>query len=281
MATNFVPWVKRAPGNPILSLTGPAPAGGVASPCLLRAPDWEGSPVAGYLLYASTGPDAEVWLATGPSPEGPFEPGEQVTLDGRAATGALDAHVDHVAGAFRAYLRTPAGDTVVARSSDAVAYRTEARLNGLALLRTFRHAGAWWAITGWGTLARSDDGRSGWVEGGRLLSEAVRGVAALPDGDCLRLFFSEAGDCPERILHAAVDLRGDWRRWTSGSSAVVLEPEETYEGVAEPLATSKRGPVAGPVRQLRHPAVHVEGEQRWLLYTAAGEQVVAIARFVP
>jgi hypothetical protein len=88
------------------------------------------------------------------------------------------------------------------------------------------------------------------------------------------------GEAPERILHSTVDLTKDWKEWAPTPGEVLLEPEKDYEGAKEPLVPSKNGAIAGPVRQLRDPAVFHENGRRYLLYAVAGEQGIAIAELV-
>ena len=92
------------------------------------------------------------------------------------------------------------------------------------------------------------------------------------------VFYSNAGDCPEPILQAAVEIRGDWLRWTAAEPDLVSEPEEPYEGAVLALRPSVKGLASEPVRELRDPAIFEEDGQVYLLYSVAGEQGIAIAR---
>ena len=92
------------------------------------------------------------------------------------------------------------------------------------------------------------------------------------------VFYPNAGDCPERILHATVEIRDDWLRWTASEPDLVIEPQESYEGAALPLKPSVRGLAPEPVRELRDPAIFQEDGQAYLLYSVAGEQGIAIGR---
>jgi hypothetical protein len=57
----------------------------------------------------------------------------------------------------------------------------------------------------------------------------------------------------------------------------VLRPERPWEGAEAPLEPSVRSVAYGHVNQLRDPAIFVEGERTYLLYTVAGESGIAIA----
>ena len=78
--------------------------------------------------------------------------------------------------------------------------------------------------------------------------------------------------------HSLQLLLGDWMQWRSTPPVVVLEPERDYEGGTEALAPSARGLIMGPVQQLRDPAVYVEGDDIYLVYSVAGEYGLALAR---
>ena len=98
------------------------------------------------------------------------------------------------------------------------------------------------------------------------------------EGDTLYLFFSAAGDTPERILLSTVDLTRPWPDWVFSDPEIVLEPELEWEGADLPLEASRYGAAKGRVRQLRDPGIYEEDGQLYLLYSVAGEQGIAIAR---
>jgi hypothetical protein len=54
--------------------------------------------------------------------------------------------------------------------------------------------------------------------------------ALLARGDELLVFWSRAGDCPERILCSPIRIEGDWTSWRPGPELEVLEPAEPWEG---------------------------------------------------
>jgi hypothetical protein len=94
----------------------------------------------------------------------------------------------------------------------------------------------------------------------------------------LLVFYSMVGDNPERILLSEIELGRDWMAWSETKPVDVLEPEFDWEGANLPLEPSVRGFAAGPVRQLRDPAIFVEDGHTYLLYSVAGESGIAIAR---
>jgi hypothetical protein len=128
-----------------------------------------------------------------------------------------------------------------------------------------------------GHLYRSRDGRGGFVEGPRLFDDDVRHSALLKRGSTLHVFYTRAGEAPERILHATIPLAGDWTTWRESQPVEVLRPELPWEGALLPLEPSRRGSIDVPVNELRDPAVFEEGGRIYLLYSVAGERGIALA----
>jgi len=105
----------------------------------------------------------------------------------------------------------------------------------------------------------------------------MRHTALKLDGPILSVFYTNAGDCPERILLSTIDLTRDRRSWVASVPVVVLEPELDYEGGNLPRVPSVRGLVSEPVCQVRDPAIFCENSHTYLLYSVAGEHGIAIA----
>ena len=99
-------------------------------------------------------------------------------------------------------------------------------------------------------------------------------------GSTLEVFYTNIGDCPERILRGTVDVEGDWHGWRAAPPHVVLEPELDYEGGEMPLRPSRRGMAPEPVRELRDPAIFEEEDRTYMLYSVAGERGIALAELV-
>jgi hypothetical protein len=91
------------------------------------------------------------------------------------------------------------------------------------------------------------------------------------------LYFADHKGPPERILLSTIDLRPDWMTWQASAPIEVLRPEYPWEGSNEPLAPSIRGAIKIPGNQLRDPAVFVDDDRTFLLYSVAGESDIAIA----
>ena len=82
----------------------------------------------------------------------------------------------------------------------------------------------------------SVDGTSGFERGPVLFNRTMRHTAVQVKGSTLFVYYSSAGDCPERILCSTVDLRPDSRQWQASSPVEVLAPELAYEGADLALA---------------------------------------------
>ncbi|HZU77993.1 MAG TPA: hypothetical protein VFA70_14595, partial [Dehalococcoidia bacterium] len=167
--------------------------------------------------------------------------------------------------------------TRVATSKDGLHFTPREALLGRPYFRVFRWDGWWYALAMPGVFYRSRDGLSDFEQGPTLFTPAMRHSAVKLDGDTLSVFYTNAGDCPERILRATVRLTGDWQTWTASEPEEVLAPELEWEGAHEPLEPSARGAVIGPAHQLRDPAVFREDGRAYLLYAAAGEYGIGIA----
>jgi hypothetical protein len=128
-----------------------------------------------------------------------------------------------------------------------------------------------------GVFYRSRDGLSGFAEGPTLFTPDMRHAALTLDGPILSVFYTNVGDCPERILLSTIDLTLDWRSWVASAPVVVLEPECDYEGGHLPHVPSVRGLASEPVCQLRDPAIFREHGRTYLLYSVAGERGIAMA----
>jgi hypothetical protein len=73
-------------------------------------------------------------------------------------------------------------------------------------------------------------------------------------------------------------MKGDWTQWRATAYEEVLKPETKYECPEMPTAPSVRGEIYGPAKQLRDPAVFLEGGKVYLFYTVCGEKGVGGAK---
>jgi hypothetical protein len=263
-------------------------------PSVIRVPDWLPQPRGRYYMYFAHHNGAYIRFAHAPAPEGPWTvvPGGVLHLRDTAASDHVaspDVHVDAEAREIRMYFHgclgecAPAQQTFVATSPDGVSFRARPEPLGPSYFRVFRRDGFYYALAkkkeGGGVLLRSRDGLSRFEPGPELLPR-MRHAALHADGGRLVVFYSRIGDAPESILRSVVPLTGDWLGWQASEPELVLAPERDFEGASLPLEPSRAGRARKPRRQLRDPGLLVDGAA-WLYYSVAGEQGIAVARFVP
>ncbi len=167
--------------------------------------------------------------------------------------------------------------TRVAVSNDGVEFKPREELLGPAYFRVFRFDGMWYALAMPGTIYRSEDGLSDFEEGPRLFDTDMRHSAVLVRGQTLHVFYTRAGDAPESILHATIDLRGDWQDWRESEPTVVMRPKLDWEGADLPVQASARGSISQRVNQLRDPAIFEHDGEVYLYYAFAGERGIGVA----
>lgn len=105
-----------------------------------------------------------------------------------------------------------------------------------------------------------------------------RHTALLKRGNELLVFWTRAGDAPERIYLSRIDISKDWAHWKASEPVEILRPEHPWEGADAPLLPSQRGTGFGHLNQLRDPAVFEEDGKTYLLYAVAGESGIALAQ---
>lgn len=298
--------VERLPGNPIISQAmDPSLGNNIDGPSLIRVPDWVPHPLGRYYLYFAHHNGSFIRLAYADDVEGPWHihaPGV-LPLARSTCTDHLaspDVHVDHARREIRMYFHGVAfprgqtdgheqlfGDasrwignqrTKLALSRDGLHFEARPRALGASYLRAFMWDGWTYALAMPGVFYRSRDGLDGFELGPILFPASFRHCAVHVIGHVLQILFTKAGDCPERILHATVDLRPDWSEWRASEPEEVLRPSLPFEGAGLPAVPSQRGPVFEPVCALRDPAIFVEQDRSYLLYAAAGEQSIGLAR---
>ena len=262
----------------------------INGPSLIRVPNWLEHPLGRYYLHFADHAGSYIRLAYADDLRGPWRthrpgvlPMEQAGFHGHVAS--PDVHVDDDRREIRLYFHgmdRPRDDGTgqssrVALSPDGLSYEVLPEVLGPQYFRVFRRDGLWYALVMPGVIFRSRDGLGGFEEGPMLFTPEMRHSALRLRGDTLQVFYSDVGDCPERILLATIDMRGDWRGWRASAPTIVLEPERDYEGGDIAPAPSVRGPANEPVCQLRDPAIYEEDGRTYLLYSVAGERGIALA----
>lgn len=292
--------IERLPDNPIIC---PEMDGGIGininGPSLIRVPDWVPSPRGRYYLYFASHAGKYIRLAYADRVGGPwtvYDPGT-LTLEQSYCQGHIaspDVHVDSESQTIRMYYHGPVSEedcqkgpshpnwinqrTRVALSNDGIHFQARPEVLGGSYFRVFQWEGMYYALVMPGVFVRSADGLSQFEVGPDCFTPSMRHSALLRRGSTLYVFYSNAGDCPEHLLCATVELTPDWHRWSASEPVSVLFPETGYEGGDLPLEPSQRGLARERVRQLRDPAVFEEDDKTWLLYSIAGESGIAVAR---
>ena len=282
--------IERFPNNPIIRPDMKARIGSnINGPSLIRTPEWLPNRMGRYYLYFAHHQGKFIRLAYADRLEGPWEIYEPGTLHVKDSfcinhVASPDVHADDEARRIRMYYhgQTESGrqETHVALSDDGISFRPSPERLGLPYFRVFRWNGYHYALGMPGRLYRSKDGLTDFEGGPVLFSPNMRHSALKLDGTTLKVFYSDVGDAPERILLSTIDLASDWTNWRESEPATVLEPELEYEGADLPIEPSVRGWAPERVRQLHDPAIFRDNGETYLLYSVAGEYGLAIARLV-
>ncbi|OPZ86278.1 MAG: hypothetical protein BWY76_01027 [bacterium ADurb.Bin429] len=289
--------IRRFPDNPIITQHMDERMGAnINGPSLIRVPDWLPNPLGRYYLYFAHHHGQYIRLAVADRLEGPwrtYEPGV-LPVEGSGWAHHIaspDAHVDEERREIRLYVHRPAlgiepdafngiQRSFVARSTDGLTFDFSPEILGAPYFRAFRWREHWYALGMPGIVYRSRDGLTAFEEGPTLFTTDMRHSALRLDGDRLTVYYSNAHDCPERILRGVIELTPDWMTWRASAPEVALEPETDWEGADLPLEPSKRGWAPERVRQLRDPAIYRENGRTYLLYAVAGESGIAIAEII-
>lgn len=265
----------------------------INGPSLIRVPDWVTDRLGLYYLYFSHHDGRYIRMAYADDLSGPwqtYEPGVLSLRDSHYSghIASPDVHIDSDSGQIRMYFHgseMPSGKggeqtTRVAISNDGLNFRAQPETLGNPYFRVFRWSGRTFALSMPGVFYRSFDGLTGFERGPALFSKNMRHSAVTVDGDTLRVFYSNVGDVPERILMSTIDLSSDWMNWRETKPIVVIEPETEWEGAGVKMEGSVRGMVAEKACQLRDPAIFIENSVTYLLYSVAGERGIGIAKLI-
>ncbi|MBV7327075.1 hypothetical protein KFU94_02195 [Chloroflexi bacterium TSY] len=299
--------VRRFSKNPIITPElDPSIGTNINGPSLIRVPDWLPNPLGNYYLYFAHHQGKFIRLAYADQLEGPwiiYGPGtlalEKTPCHDHIAS--PDVHVDHEKQQIVMYYHGPllsdeeASQTpvaqlypmlhgqrsLVATSRDGLQFVSGTEHFGPSYFRVFQWRDAVYAMGMPGIFFRSQNGLTEFELGPFLFDESMRHAALKLDGDILSIFYSRAGDCPERILMSQVMLTEKWLDWTTTEPIVILESETDYEGANLPLEPSQRGAIHEPAHQLRDPCIFREEDRTYLLYSVAGESGIAIAELLP
>jgi hypothetical protein len=287
--------VRRLPQNPIIRPGLPGLSGedatSICGPSLVAAPEWLPGRLGRYYLYFAHHKGRTVRMAWSNSLDGPWtvHPGGVLSLDQTPAKDHIaspDVHLDEEQKLVRMYFHGEVGrtqKTFFATSSNGLSFQCGPKPLGPFYFRVIRHRDSYYAVAKIGNksgaILRSRRPDGGFRRVRRILPD-MRHAALRLEGDILHLFHSRIGDCPESILVSTIDLSRGRGGLVPSVPKLVLAPEERWEGAGLPLASSRPGPVEGPVNQLRDPAIFEDGGRLHLLYSVAGEQGIAIGELI-
>ena len=297
--------VERFPANPLVHADRtPALGGNVNGASVIETPAWLPDRLGRYYMYFAHHQGTSIRLAHAARLDGPWQVYESGTLQ-LAQTpchrhiASPDVHVDDERRQILMYFHGPmlkqdqfanaplcqqfpylgGQRSLLATSTNGIDFVSGSRILGPSYYRFFRWQGQGYAMAMPGILYRQvGNAWDSFEQGPHLFSEAHRHFAVLVGEECPIVFFSKAGDCPERIQAAPLITDGPWTDWKAGPEFDVLRPETSYEGIDQVLEPSARGAVHGPARQLRDPCIFSSGGRHYLFYSVAGEMGIAGAR---
>ena len=258
---------------------------------VIRVPDWVRDPLGRFYLYFAHHQGTYIRLAYAARIEGPwtvYSPGVLDLADSffDRHIASPDVHVDDDAREIRMYFHgcclpePPHQFTRLATSDDGLEYHVRPEILGSSYWRVFEWEGRFYTLEMPGRFRRSRDGMTGFEAGPLLFTPGMRHAAVLLRGHTLYVFYSNAGDCPERILLSTIDLRLDWMSWRAADPVDFLVPETEYEGADLASEPSERGSVHARARQLRDPCIFLDGGRTCLFYSVAGESGIALAELI-
>lgn len=283
---------ERCPGNPLVSPeTAPDVGANINGPSPIRTPDWLPNRLGRYYLYFASHRGRSIGLAYADTPCGPWTVQPGGTLQLHQAQGFVDhiaspdAHVDEERRQIRLYVHgRKAGGRGVQRtglavSSDGQSFRMLEQDLGSAYFRVFAWGDGWLALAkqagAGGRLYQAPSPHGPFTPRANLLP-AMRHGAVLPWRDRLLVFHSRIGDAPERIVVASLQLDPDGGNPRLSAHQDVLTPSTAAEGVDLPVERSRSG-ATQRARQLRDPAVLLDGDRTYLFYALAGESGIGAA----
>tara|TARA_B110000014_G_scaffold260661_1_gene250843 strand:- start:2421 stop:3470 length:1050 start_codon:yes stop_codon:yes gene_type:complete len=168
--------------------------------------------------------------------------------------------------------------TRVAASNNGLDFNVKKKIVGWPYFRKFTYKENDYAISMPGVIYKNTGDIDDFTQVNQILEGNVRHSAVLVCKDQLLIFFTRKGDKPERILLSIVDLNMPSIMWKASKVIEVLRPEKDWEGGNLPLYESTASAINTPVNQLRDPAIFVEEQEVYLLYSVRGENGIAIAK---
>lgn len=280
--------VHRFSNNPIIYPNMDDRMGdNINGPSLIRVPEWVQNPLGKYYLYFAHHQGTYIRLAFADKLEGPWHlhsPGVLKLSDSffNYHIASPDVHVLNDRHEIRMYYHgcclpdPPHQFTRLATSQDGLHFTAHPGILGTSYWRAFYWQDYWYILEMPGTFRRSLTGISDFEEGPKRFNVHMRHSAVQIKNESLFVFYSNAYDCPEQILHTSIHLDADWHKWQTCEPRTLLTAEMEYEGADCPVLPSERGSIHHAVHQLRDPCIFEEKGKTYLLYSVAGEHGIAI-----
>jgi hypothetical protein len=276
----------------------------IQGPSLIRVPDWVEGKLGKYYLYFASHQGQNIRMAYANDLKGPWTVHKGGVLplaqsyfptafdnvlpemrgrDGyEAHIASPDVHVDEVHQRILLYYHGQTAlrvqNTRVAISKDGLQFEARPEELGHAYMRVFQHDRQVYSMAMPGIFYRSKDGLTQFEKGPTLFASDQRHTAILKRGKQLLIFWTRAGDAPERIYLSRVDIDRPWDQWKASDPEEILRPELSWEGADAPIEPSKRGTAHGYFNQLRDPAIFEENGETFLLYAGAAESGIGLAK---
>jgi hypothetical protein len=291
----------------------------INGPSLIKVPDWLPNKLGKYYLYFAHHKGKYIRLAYSNDLKGPWKIYKPGTLQLSETIGikspfgnnesvkhvgaenendevqhiaSPDLHIDNENKQLVMYFHTPlevkgkkGQYTLRATSADGIHFKADTIVLGESYFRVFDWKGNYYALGRSSSFYRSKNGIEAFEKGPNVFNKiqnpsTLRHSALLVVGDSLWAFYSRVGDKPEHILLSKIKLTSNWLDWEPIKPIDIVEPEKDYEGAGLPLTESKGGLYYGKTRELRDPAIYVENNKWYLLYSVAGENGIAIGELI-
>ena len=290
--------IYRFPSNPIIRPENIGFSGqdgdNINGPSLIKVPGWLERPLGKYYLYFAHHRGNYIRLAYSNCLQGPWvvhAGGVSVSnLPECSHIASPDVHIDDNSRKICMYFHLDGYSdrypdckqlTYVSFSKDGLDFSALNFPVGPPYLRAFWYREQLYGIAKGnnnGIILKSNDYKTPFIVLGKVLPR-MRHAAVHSDGDSINVYYSRIGDKPESILVTKFSML-DNEQWEKGQTKLVARPEYNYEGIKESLRTSNPGMAKKTERQLRDPAIFIDSEEIFLLYSNAGEQGICISKYV-
>ena len=166
--------------------------------------------------------------------------------------------------------------TRVATSDDGINFKAEKKIIGRPYFRRFEYKNKTFGMSMPGVFYENYGNISEYTEITKLFNNNMRHSALIVINDLLYVFYSNVGEIPERIYLSTINISKPYNEWKESNPIEVIRPVFEWEGGTLPLESSSRSAIHIPVNQIRDPAIFVENENIYILYSVKGENGIGI-----